>query len=69
MRTFRCQDSLWDEVIETVQRRNLWSRERPWTLSDFIGIALKEKIRKMARSRKGDDIDPDDRLSDELIGK
>jgi metal-responsive CopG/Arc/MetJ family transcriptional regulator len=40
------------EVELTVQRRNLMSREEPWTFSDFLRIALREKVCKMERSRK-----------------
>jgi len=39
------------QIGETVERRNLWTREEEWTLSDFIRIALEEKVRKMERSR------------------
>lgn len=36
---------------ETIKRRNDWSREEPWTFSQFVRIALVEKVKKMARSR------------------
>lgn len=40
------------EIEDTIARRNFWSREIPWSVSDFIRIACKEKIRKMERCRK-----------------
>ncbi len=40
------------EVVETIARRNLWSREEAWTVSEFIRVAIREKMHKMARSRK-----------------
>lgn len=68
VRTFRCQEDLWDEVIETIARRNEWSKERPWSISEFIGVALREKIDKMARGRK-QKVVPGERLADPFVGK
>jgi len=39
-------------VMETIQRRNFWTQCEPWSVSDFIRIALREKIAKMARCRR-----------------
>lgn len=40
------------EVEAVIAHRNANSREAPWTLSDFVVIALREKIAKMARCRR-----------------
>lgn len=68
VRTFRCQDDLWNEVLETISRRNEWSKEAPWTISEFIGVSIREKIDKMARGRKQRVI-PEERLADPFVGK
>ena len=47
----RLPKELLSEVVKTVERRNRNSTEGPWSLSDFIRIALVEKITKMHRSR------------------
>ena len=39
-------------IDETIQRRNLWTRGEDWSFSDFIRVAIEEKIRKMERSRR-----------------
>jgi hypothetical protein len=62
IRTFRCQDDLWDQIKEAIERRNQWSRDEPWTLSDFMGAAIREKLAKMARSAKRDADAPEERL-------
>lgn len=49
----RLPNKLLQEVNETIQRRNDHSKEEPWTFSDFVRIALREKISKMERGRKG----------------
>jgi hypothetical protein len=53
----RLPEDLMVMVQITIELRNQNSPEAPWTLSDFIRIALSEKIRKMARSR-GRDLQP-----------
>lgn len=39
------------EVKEAIRRRNLRSREEPWVISDFVRIALRDKLHHMQRSR------------------
>lgn len=36
---------------ETIERRNNFCGGVPWTFSDFITIAMREKLAKMKRSR------------------
>lgn len=48
----RFSDELLKLVWETIHRRNEWSDQEPWTLSDFLRVAINEKIAKMARSRR-----------------
>lgn len=68
IRTFRCAEELWDDLQECIARRNMWSREQPWSASDFIGLAIKEKIAKMGRSRRAV-VEAADRLPDDQAGK
>lgn len=49
---FRLDDCQKMFVDVTIARRNEFTRDEPWTLSDFIRIAIWEKLRKMERSRK-----------------
>lgn len=49
---FRLCEELYEEVIEAIDRRNLWSVQEPWTFSEFIRTAVREKLDKMERSRK-----------------
>lgn len=56
--TVRIPDGLAAEIAETIERRNLWRSRKffprpgePWTLTSFILTAIREKIRKMQRSR------------------
>lgn len=48
----RIPSDLLRQVEETYLGRNLFAPKNPWTLSDFVRVALKEKIAKMQRSRK-----------------
>lgn len=48
----RLDDDLVDEMKLAVQRRNLFSARAPWTFSDFIRTAVREKLDKMERSRR-----------------
>jgi hypothetical protein len=50
--TLRLPANLVVEVHETIRRRNLWSRRAPWTWSDFVRVAITEKLRKMERCRR-----------------
>lgn len=52
MRQFRYSDGDWAKLEMAVERRNFWTREEPWTLSDFIRIAIAEKLDKMRRCRR-----------------
>lgn len=51
-RTFRFADQFWTTVEEAVDRRNFWTQREPWTLSDFVRIAIAEKLAKMKRCRR-----------------
>ena len=50
--TFRLLPSLKEECERTIARRNDNSFESPWTFTEFIELALREKIAKMERSRR-----------------
>jgi hypothetical protein len=50
--TVRLQDDLMERVQETMQRRDLYSADSPWTLSDFLRVCVEEKLAKMERSRR-----------------
>lgn len=49
---FRISESLYAEALETIERRNNWTTDEPWDLTKFVRIAIRDKIKKMARSRK-----------------
>jgi Arc/MetJ-type ribon-helix-helix transcriptional regulator len=51
--TFRLPEQLLNDVQEQIVGRNDRSADTPWTLSDFVRIALQEKLDKMSRSRRG----------------
>lgn len=53
----RIPPSLRATVEVVIAHRNANSRQEPWDLSDFIKIALQEKLAKMARCR-GRKIEP-----------
>lgn len=36
----------------TIRRRNLNSKRPPWSLTEFIRVAIQEKVKKMERSRR-----------------
>jgi hypothetical protein len=48
----RIDDALRMEIEATIGRRNLWSRQAPWTLSDFLRVAVINQLEKMKRSRR-----------------
>lgn len=48
----RLPDDLTAEINRAVDNRNLWSAREPWTFSDFVRIACREKLAKMKRCRK-----------------
>jgi hypothetical protein len=68
-RSFRMSDDAFEQMLETIERRNVWTKEAPWSVSDFIGIAIADKIRKMSRSGKREVPQLEDRLPDMLNGK
>lgn len=39
------------EMTDAILHRNHNSREEPWTTSDFVRVAIAEKIAKMKRGR------------------
>jgi metal-responsive CopG/Arc/MetJ family transcriptional regulator len=47
----RINDALMQLVDEQIDSRNAWSPRTPWTRSDFIMTALREKLAKMKRCR------------------
>jgi hypothetical protein len=49
---FRLRPEEYEEIEEAIERRNTWSRESPWTFSDFFRIAIREKLLKMGRCRR-----------------
>jgi mRNA deadenylase 3'-5' endonuclease subunit Ccr4 len=51
LRAFRIPDHEWEAAEFTVNKRNDNSRNPPWTMSAFIRLAIREKIKKMIRSR------------------
>lgn len=38
-----------------IQQRNIFTREAPWNISDWIRCAMEEKLKKMERSRRSRD--------------
>lgn len=49
--SYRIPPGLVDLVEATIKLRNRHADGQPWTQSDFIRVAILEKIRKMDRSR------------------
>ncbi len=47
----RFEDAFMDRIHEEIERRNEASREAPWSLSDYIRNAVREKIAHADRSR------------------
>lgn len=47
----RIPSELSSEISKTINRRNLFSKEGPWTFTDFILMAVREKLAHMERSR------------------
>lgn len=50
--TFRLPQDMMAEVAATIYRRNLHTDREPWELSEFVRVAIREKLAKMERSRK-----------------
>jgi hypothetical protein len=50
-RTVRISDQEWWEIKLVVDYRNCNSGNPPWTMREFLVLAAREKIAKMARSR------------------
>lgn len=46
----RVSQDEWDAILKCIARRNERSREAPWTASDFVRVAIQEKLSKMRRS-------------------
>jgi metal-responsive CopG/Arc/MetJ family transcriptional regulator len=67
--TIRIDDELREEIEIVITDRNSRTRDRPWTLSDFIGIAIREKVLKMQRGRSTGQIGSPERLKDYDIGR
>jgi hypothetical protein len=57
--TFRVPPTLMQEIRLAIDRRNVYTRDEPWTLTGFVIAALAEKLAKMERSRGGRRIDPE----------
>lgn len=47
----RIDAETWDLVKKTIAHRNAHVDAAPWTESDFLRIAVQEKVQKMDRSR------------------
>lgn len=62
-RIVRIDDDSWNLFELTVEFRNANKKGKPWTMSDFIRIACREKVAKMDRSR-GRPLDEGDELVD-----
>lgn len=50
-RTVRISDAEWFEIKLVVDHRNAHSCNPPWTMREFLVLAARDKIAKMARSR------------------
>jgi hypothetical protein len=48
----RLGDALVNEVKLAIRRRNLFSWLEPWTFSEFVRTAVREKLDKMERCRR-----------------
>lgn len=48
----RLHNDVKSEIERAVRRRNFHSWQERWTVSDFIRIAIREKLAKMERCRK-----------------
>jgi hypothetical protein len=51
MRTFRMSEERYQLVAAVIEHRNEHSANSPWSFSDFVWDAIREKIAKMSRSR------------------
>lgn len=51
--SLRIDDELFAAVHAAILKRNLHTRDEDWTFTDFMRAALREKLAKMERSRKG----------------
>ncbi len=51
IRQVRIPPDLWELMVETIERRNRTQAAEPWTTSEFIRAAIREKIAKMERGR------------------
>lgn len=52
MKGVRIPPALMQEINETIERRNTWTRREPWKFTGFILQAIRDKIDQMKRSRK-----------------
>lgn len=50
--TVRIPEPLLVEIGDAITRRNEYSRGVPWDLTAFLLVAVREKLDKMARSRR-----------------
>jgi hypothetical protein len=51
VRSVRLSEALWQKIDLYVEFRNRHSQDEAWTMSDFMAIAVIEKMEKMDRSR------------------
>lgn len=52
LKALRIPPKLAKEIDVTINRRNFYTRRKPWNWTDFCLAAIAEKIAKMARSGK-----------------
>ena len=48
---FRMPKQMLADILAVVHRRNRNTQDEPWTRTDFIRCAIREKLAKMARLR------------------
>jgi len=48
----RFESGILDSIATEIARRNLNTSSPPWSMSDFIRVAVAEKLKKGVRSRR-----------------
>lgn len=52
IRSLRLEDEIWDQVVIACQERNERTPDEIWTLSQWVRIAIVEKLDKVKRGRR-----------------